>query len=100
MVFQATMLRNQHIAPRGRGVSMPLYEYACKDCGKNFEALVTGSQKPHCPACESAQLEQQYSAFAVGATGGKGRFGKSATRQSGACGSCGDPRGPGSCSSE
>ena len=77
---------------------MPIFEYTCKDCGKDFEAIVSGERKPHCPECESTKLEQQYSAFAVGTTAGKGRFGKSATRQSGSCGTCSDPRGPGSCS--
>ena len=76
---------------------MPIFEYQCKDCGKGFEAIVSGSKKAHCPKCDSSKLEQQYSAFAVGAPAGKGRFGKSAGRQSGACGSCGDPNGPGSC---
>jgi putative FmdB family regulatory protein len=76
---------------------VPLYEYICKDCDHTFEALVTGSRKPHCPKCESGKLEQQYSGFAVGAAKGKGRFAKSAA-PAGGCGHCGDPRGPGSCS--
>jgi putative FmdB family regulatory protein len=79
---------------------MPIYEYLCKACSAHFEALVTGSSKPHCPECDSSRLEQQYSSFAVGAPKGKGQFSKSApsSRKGGGCGSCGDPRGPGSCS--
>jgi putative FmdB family regulatory protein len=76
---------------------LPIYEYVCKSCDKQFEALVTGDRKPRCPGCHSTRLEQQYSAFAVGAQKGKGRFEKS-TPSDGGCGSCGDPRGPGSCS--
>ena len=84
---------------------MPLFEYICKECETQFEALVTGSSQPHCPECDSARLEQQYSSFAVGAPKGKGQFAKSASTSAssgpskkGGCGSCGDPRGPGSCS--
>jgi putative FmdB family regulatory protein len=78
---------------------MPLFEYICKECEAQFEALVTGSSQPHCPKCDSARLEQQYSSFAVGAPKGKGQFAKSAApARRGACGTCGDPRGPGSCS--
>jgi putative FmdB family regulatory protein len=78
--------------------SMPIYEYICKHCETQFEALVTGNTKPHCPECDSLRLEQQYSSFSVGAPKGKGQFSKSASssRKSG-CGTCGDPRGPGSC---
>ena len=81
---------------------MPIFEYLCKSCNRQFEVLMNGgSPKPQCPLCHSRELEQQFSAFAVGSTKGKGRFGKSAGSGSvprGGCGSCGDPRGPGSCS--
>ena len=31
---------------------MPIFEYVCKKCGKNFETLVpNASAKPACPAC-------------------------------------------------
>jgi putative FmdB family regulatory protein len=78
---------------------MPIYEYLCKDCDNQFEAIVSGATKPECPSCHSKKLEQQYSSFAVGAPKGKGQFSKSAPSSGrGACGSCGDPRSPGSCS--
>ena len=66
---------------------MPIYEYACKDCQHQFEALVYGSQKAECPKCASKKLTPKLSVFAVSAPG-------SATKASGpigACGSCGDP---------
>lgn len=71
---------------------MPLFEYACKKCGHQFETLVMGSAKPACPECNSARLEKMLSTFAVSSNSG-------ADPQSamGACGSCGDPRGPGAC---
>ena len=31
---------------------MPIYEYVCKKCGKEFEVLVFNKdEKPECPAC-------------------------------------------------
>ncbi len=51
---------------------MPIYEYICKDCGQNFEALVMGSRQPECPNCRSKQLLQQISSFSVGAAARKG----------------------------
>ncbi len=35
---------------------MPIYEYTCNACGKNFETLVMGSDTPQCPACSSEDL--------------------------------------------
>ena len=72
---------------------MPIFEYVCKECGHQFEALVMGSRKAECPSCQSAKLEQQLSVFAAGSS-------KTPSSRAGAgpCGSCGDPRGPGSCS--
>jgi putative FmdB family regulatory protein len=46
---------------------MPLYEYRCGECAKEFEALVLPSfgNVPACPACGSSKLEQLLSAFSV-----------------------------------
>ena len=41
---------------------MPIYEYKCNDCGKNFETLVMGSLKPECPSCDSKDLARLMSA--------------------------------------
>jgi putative FmdB family regulatory protein len=73
---------------------MPIFEYACKECGHKFEALIYGSQKAECPKCHSRKLAPQLSVFAVSAKGSS----SSAAATPGPCGSCGDPRGPGSCS--
>jgi putative FmdB family regulatory protein len=45
---------------------MPLFEYQCKRCGTNFEALVRpGDPSPSCPECHSEELEKLLSMFAV-----------------------------------
>src|SRR5256885_16046004 len=46
---------------------MPIFEYICKDCGKNFEAIVYGAKETVCPGCSGSHLEQQLPRFAVGA---------------------------------
>jgi putative FmdB family regulatory protein len=72
---------------------MPIFEYTCKDCHHEFEALVYGTQKAACPKCRSQKLAPQLSLFAVAAKTAPGR-----SVAPGPCGSCGDPRGPGACS--
>ena len=72
---------------------MPIFEYICKECRHEFEALVYGSQKAECPKCRGSKLEPRLSVFAVSAKGSV-----AASPSAGACGSCGDPRGPGACS--
>jgi putative FmdB family regulatory protein len=46
---------------------MPIYEYACKRCGKRFEELVPArtEAKLSCPRCGSADLERLFSPFAT-----------------------------------
>ena len=72
---------------------MPIFEYICRQCAHEFEAIVYGEKKTECPKCKSKQLARQLSVFAVAAKGPS-----SATWAGGGCGTCGDPRGPGSCS--
>jgi putative FmdB family regulatory protein len=45
---------------------MPLYEYICRACKNEFEALVRSQDPaPACPACKSADLERLHSAFGL-----------------------------------
>ena len=75
---------------------MPIFEYICKECHHQFEALVYGKEKAECPKCHTKKLEPQLSVFAVGApSNGETPV---AASTGGACGMCGDPRGPGACS--
>jgi putative FmdB family regulatory protein len=71
---------------------MPLYEYACKQCSHQFEALVRGGDTPECPSCHSPELERRLSVFAAHTAGAQAR-----PVVGGPCGTCGDPRGPGAC---
>jgi putative FmdB family regulatory protein len=44
---------------------MPIFEYVCKQCDHEFEALVFGQQKAECPKCKSKKLEPKLSVFTV-----------------------------------
>lgn len=69
---------------------MPIYEYACRECGREFEALVRADTQPECPACRSTALDKRLSAFVAGAAAPE-------RAPVAPCGSCGHPDGPGSC---
>jgi putative FmdB family regulatory protein len=71
---------------------MPIFEYACKSCGNEFETLVRASSVPDCPKCSSTELEKKLSVFATAAPAAE-----AAPMAAGACGSCGHPGGPGAC---
>jgi putative FmdB family regulatory protein len=74
---------------------MPIFEYVCRECDREFEVLVQGSTTVECPSCGGKDLEKQLSTFAAG----NGRQNVAANSLPiGACGTCRDPRGPGSCS--
>ncbi len=64
---------------------MPLYEFACKKCGKRFECLVAvGKEKDVvCAECGSADVRKMISGFGIG--GGSSRL--KASSSSG-CASC------------
>jgi putative FmdB family regulatory protein len=71
---------------------MPIYEYACHECGREFETLVRSNTVPECPGCHSTDLEKQLSVFAMAAS-----TAEAAPVAVGPCGSCGHPGGPGAC---
>jgi putative FmdB family regulatory protein len=77
---------------------MPIFEYVCKECQHEFEALIFGKQKAECPKCQSTKLEPQLSVFAVSAKGGGASQPSVSAGSAGPCGSCGNPGGPGACS--
>ena len=44
---------------------MPLYDFHCRTCGHDFEALVRAREAPSCPMCHGQDLERLQSRFAV-----------------------------------
>lgn len=48
---------------------MPLYEYRCRDCGHQFEALVREAPPAGCTACGSADIVRCPSLFGVATDG-------------------------------
>jgi putative FmdB family regulatory protein len=74
---------------------MPLFEYACRECDHQFEALIRATETPECPSCHGTDLERRLSVFAAHTNASPSG---DAMPTVGACGHCGDPRGPGACS--
>jgi putative FmdB family regulatory protein len=53
---------------------MPIFEYACDDCGTSFEKLVRRSGETEgvaCPSCGKDHLTRQYSTFSARASAAK-----------------------------
>jgi putative FmdB family regulatory protein len=47
---------------------MPAYDYACKDCGKEFTVVLSlkeleAGPKIKCPHCQSAKVEKKITGF-------------------------------------
>jgi putative FmdB family regulatory protein len=65
---------------------MPIFEYACDDCGTKFEKLVRRTEDAEavrCPACGQEHLTTQYSTFAARSGASK----QAECAPSGGCGS-------------
>jgi len=74
---------------------MPIYEFACTECGHQFDELVpSASAKPRavCPQCGKDTTQRLPSTFAARTIEGSSR--SSQPLQQGGCGRCGDPAGP------
>jgi putative FmdB family regulatory protein len=74
---------------------MPLYEFMCDKCGKQFEELfrsLTERRRPRCPHCKSGNVHKMFSTFAMGggsSKGGGGDGGGCASCSGGSCATCG-----------
>lgn len=61
---------------------MPIFEYKCRGCGHEFEAVVLPQgSAPSCPECRSEDLERLLSMFAVSSNGTRDMNLKSARKQ-------------------
>jgi putative FmdB family regulatory protein len=49
---------------------MPLFDFRCRACGAEFEALVRPSAAPSCPACGSGDLERLVSSLSFSVRSG------------------------------
>ncbi len=67
---------------------MPIYEYHCESCGKNFESLVMGGREPkQCEHCQAPAIKRILSACGFVS---KGEGGETVSRSAGssACAGC------------
>jgi putative FmdB family regulatory protein len=75
---------------------MPLFEYICQDCGRDFEKIVPRhDSQTDCPHCNSERVEKQLSVFAVSG----GTSSSEAVFSEPGCGRCGAAT-PGACGLE
>jgi putative FmdB family regulatory protein len=54
---------------------MPLYEFVCAECGKEFELLVGFSKADEaqtCPSCGGRHSQRKVSSFAMGGSSSSG----------------------------
>lgn len=50
---------------------MPIYEYRCRGCGKDFEKYVArAGNAVACPSCESGDVSRKLSVFGMKSDGG------------------------------
>lgn len=68
---------------------MPIYEFTCKRCSADFEALcrIGGSAEEGCPSCGSLKVTKRMSTF-VGKSNGNGTDRKAAPSLAAAGGHC------------
>ncbi len=50
---------------------MPLFEYECRGCGRQFEAFVSADRAPLCPACDGEELQKLLSSPGMVGSGGR-----------------------------
>jgi putative FmdB family regulatory protein len=66
---------------------MPIYEFNCTNCGRDFETLVFSAEESiNCPACGSQEARKLMSGF--NRAGGSEQMGDMAAMGGGGCG-CG-----------
>jgi putative FmdB family regulatory protein len=76
---------------------MPIYEYVCRDCRLEFEALLRIDQRPSCQSCGSEQLERLLSVPAAPQRGPAKGSGQGGSAKSSSGGEGPRPCGMGGC---
>jgi putative FmdB family regulatory protein len=77
------------LAMKARETAMPIYEYHCLVCNRDFEKLVmTSTAEVECTNCGSELLEKKFSLFGSKVGERAGSFGPSGGEGGGSCG-CG-----------
>jgi putative FmdB family regulatory protein len=73
---------------------MPIYEYSCSKCGKQFEVLIRSDRDipKKCTSCGATGIRKQFSSFAVSAAQNTNPVASCE-----GCGSAGTGCGSGSC---
>lgn len=61
---------------------MPIFEYRCVECDKDFEILVFSNQEVSCPTCEGDNIKRLLSVFSHKSDG------DSSSSQGSSCSSC------------
>ncbi|HSK29871.1 MAG TPA: zinc ribbon domain-containing protein [Candidatus Limnocylindria bacterium] len=60
---------------------MPIFEYRCRRCDRQFESIVLSSrERISCPSCGSTAVEKQFSVFSARLSGNE-----ATSPSSGAC---------------
>ena len=67
---------------------MPIYEYGCEKCGRDFEELVFGDELPVCPHCGSAETHKLMSRCARCRSNGDTGFDMAPPVSGGGCAGC------------
>ncbi|MDE7371059.1 MAG: zinc ribbon domain-containing protein [Desulfovibrio sp.] len=67
---------------------MPIYEYGCEKCGRDFEELVFGDEMPACPYCGSTETHKLMSRCARCRSDGGMSFDMAPPSSGGGCAGC------------
>jgi len=68
---------------------VPIYEYRCPQCGKEFEKLVNAGTVVACPSCDSPKVTKRLSLFRAGVASRFAESPSSGAMSGGAGGCCG-----------
>jgi putative FmdB family regulatory protein len=63
---------------------MPIFEYHCMKCDKDFETLVFGKEEVCCPHCQGTKVKKHLSTFSYK---NDGTYSSSSGSSCGSCGS-------------